>query len=134
MKLKRIVVVDDSQAIRALVTKLLLSNAEGAYSVVGEGATAGHAIELTQLLRPDALILDVEMPGQSGLDILPSLGCPVVILSTERKAGGAQNKFLHRAVFLDKLDIAKMDIAAAIERAIGLYDRYRTQALRRNPG
>ncbi len=41
--------------------------------VVGEGATGLHALELVRSLHPDVLLLDINMPGQSGIELMPYL-------------------------------------------------------------
>ncbi len=65
----RVVVVDDSAEVRTLVrTKLRLS---GAAVVEGEGSDGADAIDLARRLQPDAMLLDVSMPGMDGLAALP---------------------------------------------------------------
>ena len=67
----RVVVVDDSADVRTLVrTKLRLS---GAAVVEGEGADGADAIDLARRLQPDAMLLDVSMPGVDGLTALPAV-------------------------------------------------------------
>ncbi len=67
----RVVLVDDSQEVRALMrTKLRLS---GAAVVEGEGADGADAIDLARRLQPDAMLLDVSMPGMDGLAALPQV-------------------------------------------------------------
>jgi PAS domain S-box-containing protein len=66
-----IVVVDDVAELRALVgTRLRLS---GRFVVVGEAGTAADAVALARAYRPDAVLLDVAMPGGSGLDVLAEI-------------------------------------------------------------
>jgi PAS domain S-box-containing protein len=65
----RVVLVDDSAEVRTLVrTKLRLS---GAGVVEGEGADGADAVDLARRLRPDAMLLDVSMPGMDGVAALP---------------------------------------------------------------
>ena len=80
----RVVIVDDSAEVRTLVrTKLRLS---GAAVVEGEGADGADAVDLARRLQPDAMLLDVSMPGMDGLAALPlvleaSPGTRVVMFS-----------------------------------------------------
>jgi PAS domain S-box-containing protein len=80
----RVVIVDDSAEVRTLVrTKLRLS---GAAVVEGEGADGADAVDLARRLQPDAMLLDVSMPGMDGLVALPlvleaSPGTRVVMFS-----------------------------------------------------
>jgi len=80
----RVVVVDDHKGFRrALVASLsLVNNME----VVGEAANGDDGCETVLALKPDAVLMDMSMPGISGVDSMrrihrrePSL--PVVILT-----------------------------------------------------
>jgi PAS domain S-box-containing protein len=67
----RVVIVDDSAEVRTLVrTKVRLS---GAAVVEGEGADGADAVDLARRLQPDAMLLDVSMPGMDGLAALPQV-------------------------------------------------------------
>ena len=80
----RVVIVDDSAEVRTLVrTELRLS---GGAVVEGEGADGADAVDLARRLQPDAMLLDVSMPGMDGLAALPlvlecSPGTRVVMFS-----------------------------------------------------
>jgi PAS domain S-box-containing protein len=66
-----VVLVDDSSDVRTLVrTKLRLS---GQAVVEGEGADGTDAVDLARRLQPDAMLLDVSMPGLDGLAALPQI-------------------------------------------------------------
>jgi CheY-like chemotaxis protein len=79
----RVLVVDDSDAIRArLVARLReLSVAE-----VREATCADEALALCRGSRMDAVLLDLKLPGKSGLSIVASLKAldpaPVVVVMT----------------------------------------------------
>ena len=64
-------IVDDHAAVRSGVRELVAT--EPALRVVGEAASAEEALGVALVLRPDLVVLDHEMPGQSGLEILPKL-------------------------------------------------------------
>lgn len=68
----RIVVADDHALVLAGIRKLL--DSEPDFSVVGEATTAAEAVSLTLALQPDVLLLDVAMPGGSGLNALEEVG------------------------------------------------------------
>lgn len=50
----------------------MLSNAPG-WEIVGEGSTATEAIAVCKEFTPDLLVLDVNMPGRSGIDAVPDI-------------------------------------------------------------
>jgi two-component system, NarL family, response regulator LiaR len=47
--------------------------AEGGFKVVGEAKNGKEAIDLAKLAQPDALLLDVSVPGLMGLEVLQEL-------------------------------------------------------------
>ena len=67
----RVLVVDDDHAVRELL-RLYLERS-GRCVVVGEGCDGHDAIRLAGDLKPDVVVLDIAMPGLSGLDALPTV-------------------------------------------------------------
>src|SRR3954447_6161633 len=63
---------DDEPNYRSLV-KVILATAESDYEVVGDAADGREAIDLAPALRPDIILLDVNMPGMGGIEALPHL-------------------------------------------------------------
>ena len=74
--------IDDSRLARTEL-RHLLHNQPG-ITVVGEARHAEEARQRIQELRPDLLFLDIQMPGQTGFDLLASLDGPAphVIFTT----------------------------------------------------
>jgi two-component system response regulator NreC len=64
-------VVDDHAVVRSGIRSLL--SAEDDFEVVGEAANARDAIFEARALKPDVILLDVVMPGESGIEVLPRL-------------------------------------------------------------
>ena len=67
----RILVTDDHAVLRAGLTALL--NAEPDMKVVGEAATGDECLRVAETVQPDVVLLDINMPGLNGLDVLPML-------------------------------------------------------------
>jgi DNA-binding NarL/FixJ family response regulator len=63
----QIVVADDHAVVLAGVRALLQSEPD--LSVIGEAVDGGEAIQRVLDLRPDVLVIDLMMPGASGLDV-----------------------------------------------------------------
>lgn len=64
----RVMVVDDHPIVREGV-RSLLSNYED-FNVVGEADCGRRALELVVSLAPDVILLDIRMPGETGVDVL----------------------------------------------------------------
>jgi len=136
---KRVVVADDSGLMRRVVSHALEN--EG-FEVVGAAADGDEALALCQRLRPDAMTLDLAMPGLDGMGVLRALrnpshpaptDVPVVVVSAFSPAHGA------RAV--DALAEGAFDLVA--KPATGeplstfvteLGDKVRAAAASRRPG
>lgn len=70
-KAKTIVVVEDQTAICELIIEML--EARGGYRVLGSTADGLEGLALARQLKPDILILDILLPGISGLEVLRQL-------------------------------------------------------------
>ena len=70
----RTLLVDDEQPARGRLRQLLSAHAD--VDVVGEAEDGVQAAERIAELAPDLVMLDIQMPGASGLDVAASLGQP----------------------------------------------------------
>ena len=81
----RVVIVDDARLVRERLKALLHSDAPYA-EVVGEACEAQAAIRLIRDTRPDVVILDLQLSGASGLEVLRAVKlvphAPTVIILT----------------------------------------------------
>ena len=82
----RILICDDHALVRAGLCRLL--ELEPDLVVVGEAADAEAATERTAALRPDVVLLDVVLPGRSGIDAVPEIlrsaaGTRILVLSMQ---------------------------------------------------
>ena len=97
--------VDDSAPIRTRVAQML---SDQAMSVIGQGDTPQASIDGILALKPDVVVLDIQLRGGTGLDVLRAVRVqapqiPFIVLSNN--AGPAYRKLyrMEGAVrFLDK--------------------------------
>jgi len=83
-----ILIVDDHPSFRS--TARVLLQAEG-FDVVGEAEDGDSAVRAAQELRPDVVLLDVQLPDFDGFEVARRLatmngGSPAVILTSSRDA------------------------------------------------
>ena len=81
----KVMLVDDQNLVRKGVRSLLELSEE--IEVVAEAADGAEAIRMVPEVGPDVVLLDMRMPGQSGLDVLRELAGqdrlpPTIILTT----------------------------------------------------
>ncbi|WP_100331137.1 response regulator transcription factor [Bacillus xiapuensis] len=84
----QIVIAEDQRMLLGALGSLL--NLEEDMEVVGKATNGDEAIALVQKLQPDICIMDIEMPGKSGLEAaeeLKGFGCKVIILTTFARTG-----------------------------------------------
>src|SRR6516165_10332903 len=86
----RVFLVDDASAVRRLVTSAL--NRDPALEVVGTAADGQMALNRLAELRPDVVLLDLEMPVMNGLQTLVALRkthprLPVIMFSRFTQRG-----------------------------------------------
>jgi two-component system, NarL family, response regulator DesR len=84
----RIVIAEDQKMLLGAFGSLL--NLEEDMEVVGKAANGEEAVALVNSLKPDVCIMDIEMPGKSGLEAAEELkgsNCKVIILTTFARSG-----------------------------------------------
>ena len=67
----RVLVVDDSLVMRSLLRMVLAS--EPAIELAGMATDGVHALEAIERLKPDLVLLDIEMPRMNGIEVLTEL-------------------------------------------------------------
>jgi two-component system, chemotaxis family, protein-glutamate methylesterase/glutaminase len=89
----RVVVADDSAMMRQIVSSSLT---RAGVQVVGSAANGDEALAVCERERPDALMLDLTMPGLDGIGVLRALrqrgrsNMPVVVVSAFSPSQGAR--------------------------------------------
>lgn len=81
----RLMIVDDSSIARAVLSRMILSHK--GFDIVATAGNASEALDALKSIRVDIVLLDVEMPGMSGLEALPDIlraghGARVLIVSS----------------------------------------------------
>ncbi|WP_457641259.1 chemotaxis-specific protein-glutamate methyltransferase CheB [Persephonella sp.] len=91
----KVLVVDDSSTVRTALKTILEEDSE--IKVVGFATNGVEAIELAEILQPDVVILDVEMPVMNGVEALENIKdvCPLcmVIMFSSLTEEGAEITF-----------------------------------------
>jgi CheY-like chemotaxis protein len=110
-----VVIVDDHAGFRARAAALL----EGAgYHVVGSCADGRSALSLLSTLRPDVVVLDVQLPDIDGFRVIEQLGDdpPAVVLVSSREAAdyGARVARSGAVGFISKADLSAASLAEAV--------------------
>ena len=107
--------IDDERLARSELRRLLEPFPD--IEIAGEAANAKQARELMASLKPQLLFLDVQMPGETGMELLESLDppAPQVIFTT------AYDEFAVKAFEMNAIDyllkpVDPARLAAAIER------------------
>src|SRR4051794_3650348 len=84
----KIVIAEDQRMLLGALGALL--DLEPDMTVVGKAKNGDEALSLINQHHPDICVMDIEMPGKSGLDVAEELkgtGCKVIILTTFARAG-----------------------------------------------
>jgi CheY-like chemotaxis protein len=93
MSRRRVLIVDDNAEFRRLARRLL---EHGGYEVVGEAADAARALRAHAALRPDIVLLDVQLPDLDGFALAETLAAdedpPIVVLISSRDRGAYRFK------------------------------------------
>jgi DNA-binding NarL/FixJ family response regulator len=131
MKKIRILIADDHPIVREGYKKILMSQPD--MDVTGEAGNGQEVLDLTQKKDFDLILLDISMPGRSGLEILKELKSqkphlPVMILSIYPEEQYAVRAFRDGASgYLTKASTPKELISAI--RKVSQGGRYVTEAL-----
>jgi two-component system chemotaxis response regulator CheB len=92
MSKKQILVVDDSFIMRTIIKDIVESDPE--FEVAGFAENGKVGLQRMRELKPDAILLDLEMPEMSGLDMLKRLmllgKAKVIVVSSVGQTGSPQ--------------------------------------------
>ena len=119
-RLMRVLVVDDEELARARIKELLADIPD--VEVAGEAENGLRAVDAVGEFTPDVVILDIQMPGMDGFEVVEALTrAPLVIFAT------AFDEYAIKAFEVNSVDyllkpISKERLGEAIERARSLLD------------
>jgi DNA-binding LytR/AlgR family response regulator len=111
----RVLIVDDEELARARLTSLLGSFTD--VECVGEAENGIEAVEKVKELEPNVVILDIQMPGMDGFQVIEALEeVPLVIFAT------AYDEYAIKAFEVNSIDyllkpVERERLFQAIERA-----------------
>jgi two-component system response regulator NreC len=114
----RVLIVDDHAVVRSGLRHVLES--EAGFEVVGEAADARGAIFEARAKQPDDVLMDVVMPGRSGIEAISDLliDCPgtrILILSMQDDPRYVREAFAAGATGYVLKEAADTDVVAAIK-------------------
>lgn len=122
-RLRTVLIADDESSIRLLVHATIESDE---YAVV-EAADGAQAWALTKELKPSLVLLDVQMPGQSGLDVLRSIKADpglaetrVILLTSKAQERDIEVGLIAGADFYLTKPFSPLDLLTRVEEALEL--------------
>ncbi len=116
----KVLIVDDHPTFRSFARDLL--ETEG-FEVVGEAEDGTSAVELAAFLRPDLVLLDVQLPGISGFEVVERLRdggvrTPVVLTSSrDASSYGDQVASSGALGFVPKAELSGQALRALLKEA-----------------
>jgi len=114
-----VLIVDDHAGFRTFARALLRS--EG-FEVVGESGDGESAMRAVEQLRPDLVLLDVQLPDLDGFEVADRLAAeehpPTVVLISTRGAASFRRRLAGTTArgFISKGELSGAAIAAVLQR------------------
>ncbi len=108
-----VLIVDDEQLARQRLAKLLETMDD--VSVVGEARNGMEAVEKISELAPDVVLLDIQMPGMNGFEVIDALETPPLIVFAT-----AYDEYAIKAFEVNSIDYLLKPVSRErLEEAIG---------------
>jgi two-component system response regulator NreC len=122
----RVLIVDDHAVVRSGLRHVL--NAEEGIEVVGEAGDAQQAVFEARAQKPDVVLMDVVMPGKSGIETIPDVlkdapETKVLMLSMQDDPRYVREAFAAGATGYILKEAADTDVVAAV-REVAAGGRY----------
>jgi DNA-binding NarL/FixJ family response regulator len=112
-----LLIVDDHAGFRSLARRLLGS---GGFEVVGEAADGRAAVAAARELRPDVVLLDIQLPDIDGFEVLARLRAgpagPAVVLTSTRDRADYGERVDHSGAsgFIPKAELSGAALLAVV--------------------
>jgi CheY-like chemotaxis protein len=120
--MRTVVIADDEPFLRELVRATVESEA---YNVI-DAADGDEAWAMIQTHRPELVLLDVRMPGRTGLDVVKSIraepalaGTRVILLTAKAQPGDVEAGLAAGADFYLTKPFLPADLLSLVEAALG---------------
>ncbi|HEV2967850.1 MAG TPA: response regulator [Candidatus Dormibacteraeota bacterium] len=120
---RTVLIADDESSIRLLVHATIESDD---YTVI-EASDGAQAWALAQQLKPSLVLLDVQMPGQSGLEVLRSIKADpdlkatrVILLTSKAQERDIEVGLIAGADFYLTKPFSPLDLLTRVEEALEL--------------
>ena len=120
MNKPRVLVVDDNEGARHVLRTLL----EGKGCEILEAGSAEEALEILSKMTPDVAMLDIVLPGRSGLELLNDVQrqwpeIPIVMITSHGSADGTVSAIGSGAFdYLEKPFPTLQEVWATVQRAL----------------
>ncbi|HEV3201476.1 MAG TPA: LytTR family DNA-binding domain-containing protein [Bryobacteraceae bacterium] len=126
----RVLIVDDEAPARTRLRQLLAAHPD--VEVLGEAETGPQAMELAGEIKPELILLDIQMPGCSGIDVAACLAQPRphIVFCTAFEQHAVDAFELNAVDYLLK-PISRVRLAQALDRVRSLSAATRESALDR---
>src|SRR5262245_52779260 len=114
---RTVLIVDDHAAFRATAREVLDA---GAFDVVGEAEDGASALAQAAALRPDVVLLDIQLPDLDGFVVADRLaehgGSPAIVLTSSRSITTYRRRLAANPSwsFIPKSELSEQALAAAV--------------------
>jgi DNA-binding NarL/FixJ family response regulator len=120
--MQSVLIVDDHAPFRSAVRVLL---ERGGFRVIGEAGDGDGALDAVRRLRPDVVLLDIQLPGDDGFAVCerildaggdPGGAPPVVVLTSGRPLSTFRRRLnlSHAAGFIAKTDLTATSLTVLV--------------------
>jgi two-component system nitrate/nitrite response regulator NarL len=115
-----VVIVDDHAGFRSMARRLL---EDAGFDVIGEVGDGGSALAAVSALRPQLVLLDIQLPDMDGFAVADALAAAglasVIVLTSSRSAAdyGLRLASSPASAFLAKADLSGRSLAQLLEAA-----------------